>query len=84
MADNLAPKRCQGPRNISLTVLPNDSKKAGFAALVFDHRYWKASDGLPRHHTSHYEQTQDTHDIIYYASRRPGVDPTRIALCGSS
>lgn len=59
-------------------------QKADFAALVFDHRYWGASDGLPRHHTSHYEQTQDTHDIIYYASRRPDVDHTRIALWGSS
>lgn len=59
-------------------------QKAGFAALVFDHRYWGASDGLPRHHTNHYEQTQDTHDVIYYASRRPDVDPTRIVLWGSS
>ncbi|CAG9982953.1 unnamed protein product [Clonostachys byssicola] len=57
---------------------------AGFAAIVFDHRNWGESDGLPRHHTDHYQQTQDLHDVVYYASIRPGVDQNRIALWGSS
>ncbi|KAI1385718.1 Alpha/Beta hydrolase protein [Hypoxylon trugodes] len=49
-------------------------QQAGFAAVAHDHRNWGESDGLPRHHTNHNEQIQDTHD----------VDPSRIALWGSS
>ena len=57
---------------------------SGFAAIVFDNRCWGASDGSPRHHTEQYQQVQDTHDVIYYATSRGDVDPSRIALWGSS
>lgn len=57
---------------------------AGLAAVVYDHRYWGGSDGQPRHHTDHFQQTEDLHDVVHYASTRPGVDPDRIALWGSS
>ncbi|RMJ04752.1 hypothetical protein CDV36_014577 [Fusarium kuroshium] len=67
--------------------LPNFAERfqrAGFAVLLYDHRNWGDSDGLPRHHTNHYEQTQDAHDVIYYVTTRPDVDPERIAIWGSS
>lgn len=50
---------------------------------MYDHRNWGDSDGLPRHHKNHYEQTQDAHDVIHYAITRPDVDPERIAIWGS-
>lgn len=59
-------------------------QKAGFAAVVYDHRNWGASDGLPRHHSNHYEQVQDTHDVIYHVATKLDIDPSRIALWGSS
>ncbi|KAF2971713.1 hypothetical protein GQX73_g1779 [Xylaria multiplex] len=59
-------------------------QKAGIATLLYDHRNWGESDGLPRHHSNHQEQTQDTHDVIYYISTRSDIDPNTIALWGSS
>ncbi|OJJ07924.1 hypothetical protein ASPVEDRAFT_89157 [Aspergillus versicolor CBS 583.65] len=67
--------------------LPNYAErfqKAGYAALIYDHRNWGDSEGLPRHHSNHYEQTQDTHCVIHYVSTKLDIDPTRIALWGSS
>lgn len=52
--------------------------------LLYDHRNWGDSDGLPRHHTNHYEQTQDAHDVIHYVATRPEVNPERISIWGSS
>ncbi|KAI1412248.1 alpha/beta superfamily hydrolase [Hypoxylon sp. FL1857] len=57
---------------------------AGIAVLLYDHRNWGESDGNQRHHSSLYEQTQDTHDVIHYVSTRPEIDPARIGLWGSS
>ncbi|GKZ24479.1 hypothetical protein AbraIFM66951_010703 [Aspergillus brasiliensis] len=59
-------------------------QKAGYAVVLYDHRNWGESDGTPRHHSNHYEQTQDTHDVVYYTSTQLDIDPTRIALWGSS
>ncbi|OAG33984.1 hypothetical protein AYO21_11884 [Fonsecaea monophora] len=59
-------------------------QKAGIAAVSFDHRNWGLSDGLPRHHSNHYQQTQDTHDVVAYVSTELDIDPERIAIWGSS
>lgn len=52
--------------------------------LLYDHRNWGASDGSPRHHTNHYEQVEDAHDVIGFLSAREDIDPSRIALWRSS
>ncbi|KAE8358946.1 Alpha/Beta hydrolase protein [Aspergillus caelatus] len=59
-------------------------QQAGFAVLFYDNRNWGASDGTPRNHTNHYEQIQDAHDVVTYASKRLDVDESRIIQWGSS
>ncbi|QKX59076.1 uncharacterized protein TRUGW13939_06206 [Talaromyces rugulosus] len=59
-------------------------QKAGYAVVLYDHRNWGESEGLPRHHSNHYEQVQDTHCVVHYISTHLDVDPARIALWGSS
>ncbi|KAF9775540.1 hypothetical protein IL306_006343 [Fusarium sp. DS 682] len=73
-----------GTIEVFLATFAERFQKAGFAVLLYDHRNWGLSDGLPRHHTNQYEQTQDTHDVIHYVSGRPDIDPDRIAIWGSS
>lgn len=59
-------------------------QQAGYAVLLYDHRNWGESEGLPRHHSNHYEQTQDAHCVIHYVSTHLDIDPSRIAIWGSS
>lgn len=80
----LNPNQLSGIKEHFLPAYAERFQKAGYAVVLYDHRNWGESDGLPRHHSSHYEQTQDTHDVIYYTSTQLNVDPARIALWGSS
>ncbi|KAF9771385.1 hypothetical protein IL306_010977 [Fusarium sp. DS 682] len=73
-----------GIKDNFLDIFAERFQQAGFAVFLYDHRNWGASDGLPRHHTNQYEQTQDTHDVIHYVSNRSDVDSERIAIWGSS
>ncbi|WP_245746398.1 alpha/beta hydrolase [Nocardia altamirensis] len=57
---------------------------AGFAALVFDYRHFGASDGAPRQLLSIGRQLDDWSAAIDYATSLDGIDPTRIALFGTS
>ncbi|MEU5696944.1 cytochrome P450 [Actinosynnema sp. NPDC020468] len=57
---------------------------AGLDALVFDYRGYGTSAGRPRQHVSHLRHRQDFHAALAAARALPGVDPTRIALWGSS
>jgi fermentation-respiration switch protein FrsA (DUF1100 family) len=57
---------------------------AGFAALVYDHRNFGASDGEPRQEIDPWAQIRDYRSAITYASTRPQVDRNRIGVWGTS
>jgi cephalosporin-C deacetylase-like acetyl esterase len=59
-------------------------QEAGIAAIVYDHRNWGSSDGLPRHHANLFQEVEDYSDAIAYAaSLAPDIDPKRIAIWGA-
>jgi dienelactone hydrolase len=58
--------------------------REGIAALVFDYRYFGASDGKPRQLFSNRAQLDDWRAAIEYAREHPAVDRNRIALWGTS
>ena len=56
----------------------------GFAALVYDHRGFGASDGEPRREINHFFQAKGYRDALTALSARPGIDASRIAIWGDS
>ncbi|PWJ20408.1 alpha/beta hydrolase [Jannaschia seohaensis] len=58
--------------------------EAGFAALVYDHRGFGASDGAPRREINHFFQAKGYRDALTALSARPGIDARRIAIWGDS
>ncbi|MGZ4267848.1 MAG: alpha/beta hydrolase [Solirubrobacteraceae bacterium] len=57
---------------------------AGFAVLLFDYRHFGDSGGEPRQVLEIGRQLDDYRAAIAFAKRQAGIDPTRIALWGSS
>ena len=57
---------------------------AGFVTLVFDYRWWGASEGDPRCQLFPLEQVEDYRNAISWVCEQPEVDPKRIGLWGSS
>ncbi|MGI8522586.1 MAG: alpha/beta hydrolase [Nocardioides sp.] len=57
---------------------------AGCDVLVFDYRGFGTSDGEPRQDVDHRRRREDYHAAIATARARPGVDPERIVVWGSS
>lgn len=57
---------------------------AGLACLVFDYRYFGASEGEPRQLLDIRRQLEDWRAAIAYARGLERIDPERIALWGSS
>ena len=57
---------------------------AGLNVLVYDHRNFGDSDGLPRQENDPVLQHRDIRNAISYAITRPDVDATRIGLWGTS
>ncbi|KAL6892018.1 alpha/beta-hydrolase [Trichoderma evansii] len=55
---------------------------AGYATLLYDHRHWGSSDGLPRQHVNLFQQAEDLSDAITYLVNRPDIDGDRIAIWG--
>lgn len=56
----------------------------GMAAVVFDYRHFGSSEGQPRQLLDIGKQLEDWRAAVAFARSRPGVDPDRIALWGSS
>jgi alpha-beta hydrolase superfamily lysophospholipase len=72
-----------GTRRDRLGAFAERFVKAGFAALVFDHRGFGDSGGEPD--LFHPErQLEDWRAGIAFARRLPGIDPERLATFGSS
>ncbi|KRA28057.1 MULTISPECIES: alpha/beta hydrolase [unclassified Nocardioides] len=57
---------------------------AGLNVVVYDHRNYGESDGLPRQETDPVLQHRDIRNAISYASTRPEVDAARIGVWGTS
>jgi fermentation-respiration switch protein FrsA (DUF1100 family) len=57
---------------------------AALACLVFDYRYFGASEGEPRQLLDIRRQLEDWRAAIAYARGLEGIDPERIGLWGSS
>ena len=57
---------------------------AGFAALIFDYRYFGVSDGTPRQYVSKKEQLKDWEASIRYVRDLQEVDGSRICIWGCS
>jgi uncharacterized protein len=73
-----------GVRDQRLDAYAERFAQAGFAALVFDYRYFGDSDGEPRQLLDIRRQLEDWRAAIAYARTLDGVDPARIAIWGSS
>jgi dienelactone hydrolase len=58
--------------------------EAGYAALVFDYRFWGASAGQPRQVLDIAAQHADWRAAVAYARSLDGVDATRVVCWGSS
>src|SRR5271168_4120270 len=56
---------------------------AGLASLVFDHRGFGESEGLPRQEVDPWRQVRDFRDAITFAETLEATDPTRIGVWGS-
>jgi len=57
---------------------------AGLATLVYDHRNFGASDGLPRQEIDPWAQMRDYRHAITFATTLPQVDSARIGVWGTS
>ncbi len=73
-----------GVKEQGLDLYAERFSSAGFAVLVFDYRWWGASDGEPRCQLFPLEQVEDYRSAITWVSTRPEVDPERIGLWGTS
>jgi len=73
-----------GVREMRLDAYAERFAAADLGVLVFDYRYLGASGGQPRQLVSIKRQLEDWASAIAFARRIPWVDPSRIALWGSS
>ncbi|MGL5861738.1 MAG: alpha/beta hydrolase [Phycicoccus sp.] len=73
-----------GTQEINLPQYAERFAAAGYATLIFDYRYWGASTGTPRYHVAPMEFRADISAALTYLTRRPEVDPRRIAGWGIS
>ncbi len=71
-------------RELRLDAYAERFARAGYAALVFDYRYWGASEGEPRRILNIKAQQADWRNAIAYARNLDGVDTSRVVGWGSS
>jgi pimeloyl-ACP methyl ester carboxylesterase len=73
-----------GIRQVALPAYARAFADAGYCVLSFDYRCWGESEGEPRELVSIRQQLQDWQNAIAYARTLPTVDPSRVALWGTS
>lgn len=57
---------------------------ADFAVVVFDYRFFGASEGEPRCQLFPLEMVEDYRNAITWACQQPSVDPSRVGIWGTS
>jgi dienelactone hydrolase len=57
---------------------------AGFAALIFDYRYFGESEGEPRQLVDINKQREDLRNAVSFARNYEGIDASKIILWGTS
>lgn len=57
---------------------------AGYGVLLYDHRNWGESDGLPRNETDPIQHSRDFSRAFDFATSLESVDTTKIVFWGSS
>ena len=73
-----------GTKAMGLEAYAARFQEAGFAVLVFDYRYFGNSEGEPRQLIWIPDQLEDWSAAITYTRDLKEIDPTRIALWGTS
>lgn len=73
-----------GTKRLGLPLYAGGFASRGMAVLVFDYRYFGASEGAPRQVIGVDAQREDYRAAVAYARSCPGVDPARIGLWGTS
>jgi fermentation-respiration switch protein FrsA (DUF1100 family) len=71
-------------KEINLPEYAEQFAKAGFAAIIFDYRYWGESSGEPRYHIAPMEHRADISNALTFLVNQPEVDPDRIGGWGIS
>lgn len=73
-----------GTRDAGLPAYAQRFSAAGLHVIIFDYRHFGASDGEPRQLISIKKQLEDWRAAAAHARDMDGVDPSRVALWGSS
>ncbi len=73
-----------GVKEMYLDKFAEEFVNAGLIVLVFDYRYFGASEGEPRGQLFYFEQLQDYRNGITWVSLQKEVDPQRIGIWGTS
>lgn len=71
-------------RRLRLDAFAERFRTAGLRALAFDYRHFGDSEGQPRQLLEIDRQLADWRAAVTYARSLPDVDPTRVALWGTS
>lgn len=71
-------------KDMGLDAYARAFQSAGYAALAFDYRSFGASGGEPRQVIDVASQLTDWRAAIRFARSRPGVDPDRVVVWGTS
>lgn len=58
--------------------------RAGLSVLVYDHRNFGDSDGMPRQELDPWQQVRDYRHAITFAQRLPGIAPDSVGIWGTS
>lgn len=73
-----------GTRDAGLDPFAERFAANGYHVLLFDYRYFGASDGEPRQLLSIGKQLDDWQAAVAYSRTLPGVNPKRVILWGTS
>lgn len=73
-----------GVKEMDLELFALAFQAAGFAVLLFDYRTFGGSDGSPRGLLNPMMQTEDYRNALTWLGLQPEVDPTRLAVWGTS